>query len=127
MIENKINPNDEVIPKKRGRKPKNYKKVFELNRDQTKFFIDLSKEKSNLEMVFNLIEKANKKDIGKEITFKDISIYAISKLNSKDIEKIQDNSLTKQERLEQAWKEFNEKNKQNLTFDDFLLKKVGIL
>lgn len=115
-----------VLKKKRGRKPKNDKSKFELNPDQTKFFVDLSKDKESLNKVFELLKTTNKKDYGREITFKDIAIFGIEKITSKDLEKIQENSLSKREMLERAWKDFNKKNKQNLSFDDFLLKKVGI-
>lgn len=115
-----------VPPKKRGRKPKNAKPEFQINPEQTKFFVDLSKEKENLNQVFELLKASNKKDYGKEVTFKDLALFGIDKITSKDIEKIQENSLSKRELLERAWIDFNKKNKQSLSFDDFLLKKVGI-
>ena len=126
MNEEKTENLNQPTTKKRGRKPKNFKKEFELNRGQTKFFVDLSKDKDSLAKVFNLLEEANKKESGREINFKDLSLFALEKLTSKDIEKLQENSLSKRERLEIAWKEFNQKNKQSLSFDDFLMKKVGL-
>jgi len=115
-----------VPPKKRGRKPKHTKSEFQINPDQTKFFVDLSKDKESLSKVIDLLVATNKKDYGKEITFKDLALFGIDKITSKDIEKIQEGSLSKRELLERAWEEFNKKNKQCLSFDDFLLKKVGI-
>ena len=115
-----------VPPKKRGRKPKHTKTEFQINPDQTKFFVDLSKDKESLSKVFDLLVATNKKDYGKEVTFKDLALFGIDKITSKDIEKIQEGSLSKRELLERAWEEFNKKNKQSLSFDDFLLKKVGI-
>ena len=115
-----------VPPKKRGRKPKHTKTEFQINPDQTKFFVDLSKDKESLKRVIDLLVATNKKDYGKEITFKDLALFGIDKISSKDIEKIQEGSLSKRELLERAWEEFNKKNKQCLSFDDFLLKKVGI-
>lgn len=126
MNEQNLQNLNQPTSKKRGRKPKNFKKEFELNKDQTKFFVDLSKDKDSLTKVFNLLEEANKKESGREINFKDLSLFALEKLTSKDIEKLQENSLSKRERLEIAWKEFNQKNKQSLSFDDFLMKKVGL-
>ncbi len=115
-----------VPPKKRGRKPKNTKPEFQINQEQTKFFVDLSKDKESLNKVFDLLVATNKKDYGKEITFKDLALFGIDKIASKDIEKIQEGSLSKRELLERAWIDFNKKNKQSLSFDDFLLKKVGL-
>jgi hypothetical protein len=73
-----------------------------------------------------LLEASNLKDYGREITFKDLSLFGIDKISTKDIEKIQGNSLSKRELLERAWIQFKIKNKQDLSFDDFLLKKVGV-
>ncbi len=115
-----------VLVKKRGRKPKNTNAEFQINPDQTKFFVDLSKDKESLRKVFDLLIATNKKDYGKEITFKDLALFGIEKVTLKDIEKIQEISLSKKELLERAWSDFNKKNKQSLSFDDFLLKKVGI-
>ena len=112
--------------KKRGRRSKKTKEAFKINREQTKFFVDLSKDKESLTKVFDLLVATNKKDYGKEVTFKDLALFGIEKLTLKDIEKIQETSLSKRELLERAWEEFNKKNKQSLSFDDFLLKKVGI-
>ena len=42
----------------------------------------------------NLLEQAKNKSYGKEITFNDLSINAVKKLNSKDIEKIQESGLS---------------------------------
>ena len=76
--------------KKRGRKPKNERVEYELNREKTKFFVDVSKDLISQEVIFNLLEKVNKKDHGREIIFKDIVIYSLGKLVDKDVEKIQE-------------------------------------
>ncbi len=73
--------------KKRGRRPKNEKKEYVLNRDQTKFFIDYGDNKKELEVVFDLLSKANKKSLGRDITFKDLALFGLSKINERDIEK----------------------------------------
>ena len=112
--------------KKRGRKPKNEKKEYSLNVEQTKFYVDLSEDKVSLDLAFNLLKKANEKTYGHEITFKDIVIYAASKLNEKDIEKIQEGSLSEMEKVDRAREEFNKKNGLNLTMGEFLIKKLGI-
>lgn len=112
--------------KKRGRKPKNYKDEYRLNPDQTKFFVDLSKEKENLEKVFKLLESANKKDYGREITFKDLALFGIEKISTKDMEKIQETSLSEMEKVERALDEYNRKNGTNLALGEFLVKKLSI-
>ena len=118
--------NTEQPKKKRGRKPKNIKEEYVVNREQTKFFVDLSKEKKVLEKVLDLLEELNKKSYGKEITFKDISIYAIKKLSQKDLEKIQEESLSEMEKVERALDDYNEKNKESLSLGEFLVRQLKI-
>lgn len=116
----------EVMKKKRGRRPKNLKEESIVNKEQTKFFVDLSKDKKNLEVVLNLLGEVNKKSYGKDITFKDVSIYAINKLNNKDYEKIQEGSLSEMEKVERALDEYNQKNSDSLSLGEFLVKQLKI-
>lgn len=112
--------------KKRGRKPKNQKKEFVINQEQTKFFVDLSSDKDGLSLIFGLLGKCNEKNYGKEIQFKDIVIYAVSKLNEKDIEKIQESSLSEMEKVQRVLDEHNKKTGASLTLGEFLVKRLGI-
>ncbi len=112
--------------KKRGRKPKNQKKEISINQEQTKFFVDLSHEKESLDLIFSLLSKCNEKDYGGVILFKDLCLYAVNKLTDKDIEKIQEGSLSEMERVKRALDEHNKKTGGNLSLGEFLVKKLGI-
>lgn len=112
--------------KKRGRKPKNQKKKVSLNQEQTKFFVDLSNEKESLDLIFGLLRKCNEKDYGRVILFKDVCLYAVSKLTDKDLEKIQEMSLGEMEKVQRLLDEHNKKTGQNLSLGEFLIKKLGI-
>ena len=112
--------------KKRGRRPKNEKREYVLNRDQTKFFIDYGDNKKELGFVFDLLSMANNKNYGREILFKDLAFYAIAKLNDKDIERVQEGSLGEMERVQRALDDFNKKNQKSLTLGEFLIKKLNI-
>ena len=112
--------------KKRGRKPKNQKKEVNLNQEQTKFFIDLSNDKDSLDLIFDLLRKSNEKDYGRAILFKDICLYAVSKLTDKDIDKIQELSLGEMEKVQRLLDEHNKKTGSSLTLGEFLMKKLGI-
>lgn len=114
------------LRRKRGRKRKNENREYILNTKRTKFFVNLSEDKKSLEMVFDLLLKANKKELGREVLFQDMALYALSKLNNKDIEKIQDNSLSEMERVQQTLKEYNSKNGTSLELGEFLVKKLNI-
>ena len=112
--------------KKRGRRLKNQKKEFVVNQEQTKFFVDLSSEKDSLDLIFGLLEKCNQKDYGREITFKDLCLFSLLKLNEKDIEKIQEGSLSEMEKVQRALDEHNKKTGSHLSLGEFLVKKLGI-
>ena len=112
--------------KKRGRKVKNQTKEVVINKEQTKFFVDLSNEPESLSLIFDFLLSANEKNYGKPILFKDICLYAVGKLTAKDIEKIQEQSLTEMEKVGRALDEYNLKNKTKLTLGEFLIKKLNI-
>lgn len=117
--------NEETEKKGRGRH-KNQKKEFVIKEEQTKFFVDLSHEKESLDLIFDLLRKCNEKDFGKEILFKDLCLYAVSKITDKDIEKIQEGSLSEMEKVERALYEHNKKSGTNLSMGEFLVKRLGI-
>jgi len=121
-MENNI---EETGKKGRGRL-KNQKKEFVIKEEQTKFFVDLSHEKESLNLIFDLLRKCNEKDFGKEILFKDLCLYAVSKLTDKDLEKIQEGSLSEMEKVERALFDYNKKSGTNLSMGEFLVKRLGI-
>jgi len=90
--------------KKKRRKIKNDKLGFKINKEQTRFRVDLENDLKVLGKVFDLLEKANIKEYGRKIMFKDLVIWGITKLNSKDIEKIQEASMTKMDKFERRLK-----------------------
>ena len=119
---NKVND----AKKKRGRKRKDEKRELVNNKDQNKFFVDVSKETDNKELISKMLVQANQKDYGREITFKDLVLAALSKLTIKDIEKLQENCLSEMEKVQRALTEFNKKNESHLTLGEFLVRKLGI-
>lgn len=114
------------VPTKRGRKPKKESEGYKLNREQVKFFIDLSKEEKELRLIQDLLVKANNKEHGKEITVKELAVYGMKRLNQKDLEQIQEDSLTKMEKVHRAMMEYNKKNNCSLELGEFLVKKLNI-
>ena len=112
--------------KKRGRKSKKKEGEERKEEQKNKFFVDLGDDQEVLLLVMRLLSEANNKGYGREINFRDLVIHAIPKLNSKDIEKIQDQSLNEMERVKRLLDEHNEKNKTSLTLGEFLVKKLSI-
>ncbi|MBL7665283.1 MAG: hypothetical protein JNM93_09125 [Bacteriovoracaceae bacterium] len=112
--------------KKRGRKPKNQKKEYVINQERSKFYVDVSDDKENLDLIFSLLKKANAKNYGREINFKDLCLLLLTKVTDKDIEKLQENSLSEMEKVERSRDEYNRKNNTNLTLGEYLIKRLNI-
>ena len=112
--------------KKKMKEEKNEKREEGKN-DQNKFFVDVSKDTDAKELISRLLVEANNKSFGREIVFKDLVLTALPKLTSKDIEKIQENTLSDMERVERLLFEHNEKSKIKLTLGEFLVKRLNIL
>lgn len=121
-----INVSEEGM-ERRGRKKKD-KKLEENNEvdSQYKFFVDLRHEKEVLEQILKMLKTANNKNYGKELTFKDLAVYAVPKLTAKDLEKIQEGSLSEMERVQRLLDEHNQKNEIKLSLGEFLVKKLNI-
>lgn len=114
----------ELIKKRKERKNKNEEE--QNQRDQNKFFIDVSKEAESKEMILKLLAEANNKSYGREIILKDLVILALPKLTQKDVEKIQEGSLSEMEKVNRALDEHNKKNGTNIELGEFLVKKLNI-
>ncbi|HXH74379.1 MAG TPA: hypothetical protein VNJ08_05415 [Bacteriovoracaceae bacterium] len=117
---------ERAIKNKRGPKKKELNEEVQENKEQNKFFIDLSKDSESRQMILSLLTQANNKSHGREIILKDLVLAALPKLTSKEIEKIQEGSLSEMEKVERALDEHNKKNDSNLTLGEFLVKKLGI-
>ena len=112
--------------KNKARRPRTEKQVHILNKEQTKFFVDASGDKDSLVLIFDLLARCNQKAKGREITFTDLCLLALPKLTDKDIERLQEASLTEMEKVQRVLEEFNQKNGTNLELGEFLVKKLNI-
>ena len=100
--------------------------VCVVNREQAKFYVDVSDEKESLALIFSLMERSNKKEHGRPITFKDLCLAGLAQLTDKDLERIQESCLTEMEKVNRALIEFNQKNSTSLSLGEFLVRKLGI-
>lgn len=112
--------------KKRGRRKKTDEKMRMEIKDQNKYMIDVAKDSELREMIVNALKLANNKDYGKVIQVKDVLEILLPKLTNKEIEKLQENSLTEKEKIHKAHIEFNKKNNLDLSFNEFLIRRLGI-
>jgi hypothetical protein len=117
----------EVGTKKiKGRKKKEVNEEAQANKEQNKFFIDVSKDSESKEMILSLLAQVNNKNYGREIILKDLVLVALPKLTAKELEKVQENSLSEMEKVERALDEHNKKSDVKLTLGEFLVRKLGI-
>lgn len=127
---NEVNKNENEVKKeekkKERKKRENNQEEVHNEYQQSKFFVDLRYEKEVLEQIMAILKEVNNKPYGQEITFKDLAVYAVPKLLSKDLEKIQEQSLTEMERVQRLLDEHNEKNKTKLSLGEFLVKKLNL-
>lgn len=118
--------NEGIEIKKRTRNTKREVET-QINEEQNKFFVDLSKEHAVLASIILLIREANKRTLGRVITFKDLVVYALPRLTTKDLERIQESTLSYMERVQRALDEHNQKHATNLDLGEFLVKKMNLL
>ena len=117
---NEIEKKEVVKGKKRGRKGKNEVREYELNKDQTRFVVDLKEDNKSLSKIQETLVSANKKSFGREVNFTDIVIYLTSKLSEKDVVKIQEETLSVKDKLMREHRRYEEKTGKKLEFWDYL-------
>ncbi len=113
-------------PSKRGRKRKELSEEEKNQKDQDKFFVDVSRDKEQRQLIQNLLAQANNKSYGREIILKDLVLIALPKLTTKDLEKVQEHSLSEMERVQRALDEHNKKAEIKLSLGEFLVKKLSL-
>jgi len=112
--------------KKKSRKSKNDKDGFKINKEQTRFIVDLGSDVENLGKIFEQLEKANNKEYGRKISFKDLAVYGITKIKPRDIEKIQESSMTKMEKVEREFNAYKSRIGEGVTLEKLGAKKLNI-
>ena len=112
--------------KKKSRKSKNDKDGFKINKEQTRFIVDLGSDVENLGKIFEQLEKANNKEYGRKISFKDLAVYGITKIKLRDIEKIQESSMTKMEKVEREFNAYKSRIGEGVTLEKLGAKKLNI-
>ena len=122
----KESKNQEEQKRKRGRRKKDEVQEQYEPKDQNKYFIDVSKNKDQRELIQNILNQANNKNYGREIILKDLVLIALPKITAKEIEKLQENSLSEMERVSMALDEYNKESEVKLTLGEFLVKKLAL-
>lgn len=95
---------------KAKREVKDYGQSKNLDEDTAKIFHSIK-------------EKANKKEFGRRITDADILAVAVRLITSEHIKKLQDDSLTERDRLNQAHADYM-KSHGKITLDQFIGKLI---
>jgi len=103
------------------------KKDEKKRKEKGKYIADLRKDKEGREIINKVLDEANNKSLGREILFKDIVLMAFTKITPKDIEKLQENSLTEMERVERLLTEHNKKNNSSMSLGEYLVRKLNLI
>lgn len=115
-----------VEGKRRGRRKANESAVEYVPKlEQRKFIADLSDDEDQRQLVIDCLSKANQKDFGREILFRDVVNFAFSKLTDKDFVKIHECSLSSKEKALRVVSEYNQKHGTNLSLEEFILLRDG--
>ncbi len=93
---------------------------------QSRFYLDLSKDRATFDLAAKILEEANRKDWGNEVTFKDVVVHALAKLGPKDVAKLREKSLSEMEKVERALAEYNRSRGVRLSMGEFLAKKLKL-
>ncbi len=125
--QNQKNQNEiQETKKRKGRRRKDEVSVMSETKDQDKFFIDVSKNKEQKELIQGILNQANNKNYGREIILKDLILISLPKITPKEIERLQENSLSEMEKVAKALDEYNKKADIKLTLGEFLVKKLAL-
>jgi hypothetical protein len=87
--------------------------------------LDLRSDKKERDKILRILEEANNKDYGREVTIKDLVLLLFTKLTPKDIEKLKEGSVTEMEKVFRMLKDHNQKNGTNLRLSEFLVMKLS--
>ena len=112
--------------KTKVRRGKNKKSLVIINKEQSRFFVDLGSNNKERQKLINVLEEANKKDYGDEINFKELVLYSINKITEKDIERLKESSISEMEKVTRTLNEYNQKNNSSLTLGEYLVKRLNI-
>ena len=115
----------EINKKKRGPKKNGELREIKLS-ESGRYYVDVSDNQEVQELIKKMLLDANNKTFGQKITLREVIILALSKINSKDIEKLQEASISKREKVQRALDDYNSKNEVKLKMEDFLLKRLGL-
>lgn len=115
----------EINKKKRGPKKNGELREIKLS-ESGRYYVDVSDNQEVQELIKKMLTDANNKTFGQKITLREVIILALSKINSKDIEKLQEASISKREKVQRALDDYNSKNEVKLKMEDFLLKRLGL-
>lgn len=115
----------ELVVKKKKRGRKRTKERPEI-KDQKKYFVDYSNDPKNHEEVVKILTEVNKKDYGREVTFKDVVDFALNKVTPKDLDRIKENTLGEMDKVHMLLEKHNLKHGDNLSLGEFLVKQLKI-
>ena len=91
-----------------------------------RFVIDKSRTPQIHAMVTKFLEDANRKELGRAITFADLTGYALAKLTATDLDELRAESLSDMDKIQLELAKYNDDNDSNLSLGQFLVKRLEL-
>ena len=101
-------------------------KKQKTSKPRKRFVIDEKRTPQIHAMVTKVLEEANTKELGREITFADLTGHALAKLNPNDLDELKTKSLTDMDKIQLELKKYNDDNNSNLSLGQFLVKRLEL-
>ena len=111
-------------PKKTPRKKK--RNLSTGHENCKRFVIDSTRAPKAHALAVRLLTAANRKERGRPVTFEHLSALALSKVNTADLERLKNESLSDMDKVSLKLIEYNRQNKTNLSLGEFLVRQLNL-
>ena len=91
-----------------------------------RFVIDKSRTPQIHATVTKVLEDANTKELGREVTFADLTGHALAKLTASDLDELKAKSLSDMDKIQLELKKYNDDNNSSLSLGQFLVKRLEL-
>ncbi len=115
--------NVESVSKKKGRKGRGERRVCAMDESKGKFIVSFRGQPEVAKIINEALARANDKSFGRKVDFTDLVKIIFRKITDRDIQKLQEMSLNRTQKIELMVKKYNETHDLNLSVQDYVLHK----
>ncbi len=113
----------ESVSKKKGRKAREERRVGAVDESKGKFIVSFRGQPETAKIINEALARANDKSFGRKVEFTDLVKILFRKINDRDIQKLQEMSLNRTQKIELMVRKYNETHGLNLSVQDYVLHK----